>query len=176
MSLWPLNQLSLSASTLLDKARAEDCERWPHVVAAEKRADEQTFTARCVASEAERVLFEAEHGEEAVQSPSAIPLPSPSQWAALAPIAAGTDFLTDLLDDPESAIERLHEMEATGEFTANRILDEAADTAVLSGLLGLREAQRESDPSTAAEKCLVASRHFALAVSLASADVEAPTV
>ncbi|MFI6056363.1 hypothetical protein ACIBCO_40690 [Streptomyces violascens] len=84
----------------------------------------------------------------------------------------GADFLTELLDDPERAIDRLRALVATGEFTVDQVLDEAMDTAMLSGLLMLREAQDELDPSMAAEKCLVASRHFVLAVSVASADVE----
>ncbi|GGU42702.1 hypothetical protein [Streptomyces violascens] len=49
-------------------------------------------------------------------------------------------------------------------------------TAMLSGLLMLREAQGDVDPSMAVEKCLVACRHFVLAVSVASADVEEAVV
>ncbi len=50
------------------------------------------------------------------------------------------------------------------------VLDEAVDSAVLTGLLALQEARTASDPSTAAELCLSAVPHIALAVTLASAD------
>ncbi|MFE9558380.1 hypothetical protein ACFYOD_33550 [Streptomyces sp. NPDC006703] len=85
---------------------------------------------------------------------------------------AGADFLMELPDGPERAIDRLRVLVAPGEFTVDQVLDEATDTAMLLGLLMLREAQDELDPSMAAEKCLVASRHFVLAVSVASADAE----
>jgi hypothetical protein len=50
-------------------------------------------------------------------------------------------------------------------------MDEAADAAVLAGLLLLQEARAAADPSSAAELCLNAVPHIVLAVSLASADV-----
>lgn len=176
VDLWPLNALSHSASTRLDDARAQDVARWPAVVAKEKEDDQRTFAARCATAEAEQVLHEAAFGAaDRPQPPGAIPLPTASQSAAMALAGVGADFLTELLDDPEQAISQVREMAGTGAFTADQILDEAADTAILSGLLALREAQRQSDPSTAAEGCLAASRHFALAGSVASADVEAPT-
>ncbi|MGW0844288.1 hypothetical protein ACWD26_29945 [Streptomyces sp. NPDC002787] len=174
VDLWPLNALSHSASTRLDAARAQDVARWPAVVAKEKEDDQRTFAARCATAEAEQVLHEAAFGDasDRPQPPGAIPLPTAPQSAAMALAGVGADFLTELLDDPEQAISQVREMAGTGAFTADQILDEAADTAVLSGLLALREAQRESDPSTAAEGCLAASRHFALAVSVVSADVD----
>ncbi|MGW0948595.1 hypothetical protein ACWD4O_39395 [Streptomyces sp. NPDC002623] len=88
---------------------------------------------------------------------------------------AGSDFLTELLDVPAQAGRRAQELASAGGFTVDQILDEAADTAVLSGLLSLHEAQRQSDPSTAAAKCLAAAGHFALAVSVVSVDVPAAT-
>ncbi|GAA0444349.1 hypothetical protein ACFQ2B_00425 [Streptomyces stramineus] len=42
---------------------------------------------------------------------------------------------------------------------------------MLTGLLALQEVQTASDPSTAAELCLSAVPHIALAVALASADL-----
>lgn len=177
VNLWPLAGLSLSASSRLDQARAQDAARWPAVVAKEQEDDGRTFAARCAAAEAERVLSEAGADEADRPGPAgAIPLPTVPQFAAMALAGVGADFLTALLDDPEQAIKQLREAASTGEFTVDQILDEAADTAVLAGLLALHKAQRESDsdPSTAAEGCLAATRHFALAVSVASADVEEP--
>lgn len=177
VDLWPLNALSHSASIRLDAARAQDVTRWPAAVAQEKEDDQRTFAARCATAEAEQVLHQVEFGDdsESPQPPGLIPLPTAPQSATMALAGVGADFLTELLDDPEQAINRVREMADTGTFTVNQILDEAADTAVLSGLLALREAQRKSDPSAAAEGCLTASRSFALAVSVASADVDEPT-
>ncbi|MFE5086504.1 hypothetical protein [Streptomyces mirabilis] len=87
----------------------------------------------------------------------------------------GADFLTELLDDPAQAIKRARELAGTGEVTVDQILDEATDMAVLSGLLSLHEAQRQSDPSTAAAKCVAATGYFALAISAISVDVPAAT-
>ncbi|WP_326763357.1 hypothetical protein OG978_46530 (plasmid) [Streptomyces sp. NBC_01591] len=61
---------------------------------------------------------------------------------------------------------------AGGELTAGEVLDEAADSAVLTGLLALQEARIASNPCTAAELCLSAVPHIALAVTLASADLD----
>ncbi|MER5926537.1 hypothetical protein [Streptomyces mirabilis] len=85
----------------------------------------------------------------------------------------GADFLADLLDSPAQAIKRTQELASAGEFTVDQILDEATDSAALSGLLSLHEAERQSDPGTAAAKYLAATGHFALAVSLISLDVPA---
>ncbi|WP_329374825.1 hypothetical protein [Streptomyces sp. NBC_01483] len=91
------------------------------------------------------------------------------------PADVGTDFLTDLLDDPAQAVKRAQKLANTGQFTVDQILDEATDSAVLSGLLSLHEAQRQSDPSPAAAKCLAAAGHFALAVSVVLVHVPAAT-
>ncbi|MER6546767.1 hypothetical protein [Streptomyces sp. NPDC001250] len=177
VNLGPLAGLCVSASTRLDRARSQDAARWPTAVAKEMEDDVRTFAARCAAAEAERVLLEAGDSKDSdFRGPSgAIPLLAVPQAAALAVADAAADFLTDLLDDPAQAIKRVREMASTGEFTVDQILDEAADTAALSGLLSLHKAQLDSDPSTAAEDCLTASRHFALAVSMASAEVEEAT-
>ncbi|MEV4505994.1 hypothetical protein [Streptomyces klenkii] len=177
VDLWPLSALSLSASTRLDVARAQDAARWPTAVVQEQEDQQRTFAARCAAAEGEQILYEAEFGDTSgrPQPPGVIPLSTVLQSAAMALAGAGADFLTELLDDPEQAISRLHETAATGEFTTKEILDEATDMAVMSGLMSLREAQRMPAPSTAAEGCLAASRSFALAVFVASAEAEATT-
>ncbi|MGW4914040.1 hypothetical protein [Streptomyces sp. NPDC004270] len=76
---------------------------------------------------------------------------------------------------PAQAEKRAQELANTGQFTVDQILDEATDSAVLSGLLSLHEAQRQSGPSTAAVKCLAAAGHFALAVSVVLVHVPAVT-
>ncbi|MFD4022229.1 hypothetical protein ACFWRV_01740 [Streptomyces sp. NPDC058576] len=54
------------------------------------------------------------------------------------------------------------------------VLDAAVDAATVTGLLALSEARATAafDPSMAAELCLAAVPHFALAVTLASADLD----
>ena len=84
-------------------------------------------------------------------------------------------LLTDLLDDPAQAVKRAQKLANTGQFTVDQILDEATDSAVLSGLLSLHGAQRQSDPSPAAAKCLAAAGHFALAVSVVLVHVPVAT-
>lgn len=163
VALLPFTTLSRSAIRRLDAARAEDDARWTAVAAAEAENRDRTFAARCATAEAGEIVAGTQHGPIAF---------SAAQWAALAPIGAGSDFLTDLLDDPDQAVDRVRELAASGELTVDQILDEATDTAVLSGLLALRQAQNERDPSTAAETCLAASRHFALAIQVTSADIE----
>ncbi|MER5370638.1 hypothetical protein [Streptomyces sp. NPDC002722] len=56
------------------------------------------------------------------------------------------------------------ELVAGGELAAGEVLDEAAGSAVLTGLLALQEARTAPDPSTAAELCLTTVPHIALAV------------
>lgn len=85
----------------------------------------------------------------------------------------GADFLADPLDSPAQAVKRAQELASAGEFTVDQIVDEATDSAALSGLLSLHEAERQSDPGTAAAKCLAATGHFAWAVSVISLDVPA---
>ncbi|MFF3584680.1 hypothetical protein [Streptomyces mirabilis] len=97
------------------------------------------------------------------------------QCAASALTDVGADFLTELLDDPAQAIKRAREPVGTGEVTVDQILDEATDTALLSGLLSLHEAELQSDPGTAAAKCVAATGYFALAISVISVDVPAAT-
>ncbi|MFD3920275.1 hypothetical protein [Streptomyces sp. NPDC058595] len=165
VSVWPFAALALSASTRLEAAGAEDDVRWPAAVAAEEKDRDRTFAARCVAAEAEQITADPAYADTIF---------SAAQHAAMEGLGVGADFLIDLLDDPHQAIDRARERAASGELTVDEILDEATDTAVLSGLLALRQAQKEQDPSTAAETCLAASRHFVLAIQVASTDIEAP--
>lgn len=85
--------------------------------------------------------------------------------------AAEQTFAALWRDDPQRAVTLLGTLASSGEFTAAEILDEAADTVALTGLLVLHEVPSATDPSTAAELCLSAVPHFALAVTLASADL-----
>ncbi|GAA3017846.1 hypothetical protein Sfulv_61350 [Streptomyces fulvorobeus] len=66
------------------------------------------------------------------------------------------------------------ELTAGGELSVDEVLDAAVDAAAVCGLLVLAEARTTatSDPSTAAELCLTAVSHLALAVALASADLD----
>ncbi|MDT0323169.1 hypothetical protein [Streptomyces millisiae] len=166
-------ELSVSASIRLDDARAEDATRWPTVVAQEEADSRRTFAARCVTAELEQVLNDVGFGAGDHPQPlDAEALVTAPQSAAMRRAGVGGDFLVALLEDPEQAVIWVRGVAASGEFTVDQILDEAVDTAMLSGLISLRKAQSEADPSTAAEGCLAASRHFALAVSVASADLE----
>ncbi|MEU9420167.1 hypothetical protein [Streptomyces sp. NPDC048272] len=92
----------------------------------------------------------------------------------MAAAGIGADFLVQFIDDPEAAVDTLRAAVSTGEFTAGQLLDEAVDNAALAGLLALREAQGQRDPSSAAETCLLATRQFAMAFTLASADFWLP--
>ncbi|MFH8439337.1 hypothetical protein ACH4A3_29450 [Streptomyces sp. NPDC018007] len=66
------------------------------------------------------------------------------------------------------------ELTAGGELTVEEALDQAVDAVVVCGLLALVEARTAaaSDQSTAAELCLTAVLHLALAVTLASAGLD----
>ncbi|WP_405444558.1 hypothetical protein OG350_00760 [Streptomyces achromogenes] len=54
---------------------------------------------------------------------------------------------------------------ASDEFTEDEVLDDAVDSAVLLGLLTMQEVRTATDPSAAAELCLSAVSHIALAVT-----------
>ncbi|MEV6676227.1 hypothetical protein AB0N09_05070 [Streptomyces erythrochromogenes] len=174
VNLVPIAVLSAAAGPRLDASRAEDAARWPDFVAREAKEEQRTFEARCAAAEAEKVLTDVLFGqdEEMLPGPGSVALPTAPRSAAMAPAGIGGDFLVDFVDDPEVAINNLRAAVSTGEFTAGQILDEAVDNAVLAGLLALREAQGQREPSSAAETCLMATRQFAMAVTLASADLE----
>ncbi|MFE8940981.1 hypothetical protein ACFYNX_26290 [Streptomyces sp. NPDC007872] len=173
VNLMSIVVLSAAASPRLDAARQEDAARWPDAVAREETEQQRTFEARCAAAEADRVLADAVLGpaEEGPPAPGTIALPTAPQSAAMALHAISAEFLTSFADEPEAAIDLVKTATATGEFTVGQILDDALDTAVLAGLMILRGLQNPTDPSMAAETCLVAARQFALAVMVASADL-----
>ncbi|MET8694743.1 hypothetical protein ABZV65_19620 [Streptomyces bauhiniae] len=171
VSLQQLATLTAAAGVLLDHARKEDDARWPDLTAQEQADHERTYAARCAAAEADLILDNAVHPDASDHTPGMIPMPNATQLAAMGLAGAGADFATAMQDDPETAVADLLQAADTGEFTVNQILNEAADTIVLAGLLLLREARAASDPSMAAERCLLASRRFVLAVTVLSADI-----
>ncbi|MEU3188679.1 hypothetical protein ABZ707_31450 [Streptomyces sp. NPDC006923] len=165
VGLLPCIQVSLAAAALLDRARAEDDARWPTVMAWEREEARRTYAARCAVAEAQKLAERTEPpGEHGVL------LPTVEQSAAIDLASAGDEVAARWLTDPEEAAALLRELVASGELAAGEVLDEAVDSAVLTGLLALQEARTASDPSTAAELCISAVPHIALAVTLASAD------
>ncbi|MER5973329.1 hypothetical protein ABT112_26990 [Streptomyces sp. NPDC002055] len=165
VAVLPCIQVSLSAAPLLDLARAEDDARWPAAVAREREEARQTYAARCAVVQAEKLLDTEEPG------PSAVPLPTVEQSAAMDLTSAGDDVAAQWRRDPQEGAALVHELVAGGELALDEVLDEAVDAAALAGLLALQESRTASDPSTAAELCLSAVPHIALAVTLASADL-----
>ncbi|WP_406016171.1 hypothetical protein OG520_37990 [Streptomyces sp. NBC_00984] len=95
-----------------------------------------------------------------------MPLPTVEQPAAMDLSSAGDEVAARRQHDPEQAAALVRELVAGGELAADEVLDEAVDSAVLT----VQEARTASDPSTAAELCLNAVPHIALAVTLASTD------
>ncbi|MEU4800545.1 hypothetical protein [Streptomyces sp. NPDC023327] len=87
-------------------------------------------------------------------------------------LSAGVEVTARWRTDPEEAVALVHELAAGGELAVDEILDEAVDAAAVTGLLALQEAHTAPEPSTAAELCLSAVSHIALAVTLASADLD----
>ncbi|MFF4739954.1 hypothetical protein ACFY2W_29340 [Streptomyces sp. NPDC001262] len=71
-------------------------------------------------------------------------------------MSAGDEVAARWRRDPEEAAALVRELVAGGELAADEVLDEAVDSAVLTGLLVLQEARATSDPGTAAELCLSA--------------------
>ncbi|MDX3166006.1 hypothetical protein PV516_19650 [Streptomyces scabiei] len=167
VDLLPCLQVSLSAATLLDLARAEDDARWPTAVAREREETRRTYAARCSVAEAQELTEQAgppgEHG---------VPLPTVHQSAAMNLTSAGDEVAARWRHDPQQAAALVRDLVASGELTVDEVLDEAVDAAVLPGLLALEGARGASDPSTAAELCLSAVPHIALAATLASADLD----
>lgn len=87
-------------------------------------------------------------------------------------VSAGTEVTARWRTDPDEAVALVHELAADGELAVDEILDEAVAAAALTGLLALQEAHTALDPSMTAELCLSAVSHIALAVSLASTDLD----
>ncbi|MGV9427116.1 hypothetical protein ACWDO7_22870 [Streptomyces sp. NPDC003656] len=169
--LLPIMQVAAAARYIVDAARAEDTGRWPAVAAREAEEHGRTFAARCAAAEAEDAIWQAQFTEDSDGALGGLALFTPSQAAHSALVEAGEAFLAALQDDPQEAVSQLQELVATGEFTAEQVLDAALDTAVLCGLLVLQELRPSSDAGMAAESCLAAGRYFSLAVSVASIDL-----
>ncbi|MEV5567907.1 hypothetical protein AB0L54_34390 [Streptomyces sp. NPDC052196] len=161
MDVLPCVQVSLTAAALLDRARAEDDARWPDAVAWERAQAQRTYAARCAVAQAQEVVEQRD-----------LPLPTVEQGAAMDLVDAGTEVSACWRTDPETAVALVHELAAGGELGVDEILDEAVDAAAVTGLLALQEARTAPDPSTAAEFCLSAVSHIALAVTLASVDLE----
>jgi hypothetical protein len=158
-------EVSARAPVLLDRARDEDAARWPAATQREQAEAEQTLAARCAVALAEEAVEPA-----AAPGEDGVPVPTAEQSAALGLVDAGSEVAALWRDDPRRAAALLSALAASGEFTAAEILDEAADTVALTGLLVLREVPRATDPNTAARLCLSAVPHFALAATLAGAD------
>jgi hypothetical protein len=157
VNLLPCLQVSLSTAPLLDKGPS----RGRRPVAGRRGAGtgggRGTFAARCALAAAGEVFQ---------------PDGPPGQAAAMELASAGEDVAARWRHDPEDAVALVRELVAGGEFTADEVLDDAVDSAVLAGLLTLQEVRDASDPSAAAELCLHAVPHIALAVTLASADLD----
>ncbi|MFD7533652.1 hypothetical protein ACFV8E_39630 [Streptomyces sp. NPDC059849] len=167
VNVLPCVQVSLTAAALLDRARAEDDARWPAAMVWERAQAQRTYAARCAVAQAQEFV---EQGDPPSQND--VPLPTVEQAAAMDLVSAGTEVTARWRSDPEEAVALVHELAASGELAVDEILDEAADAAALTGLLALQEARTATDPSTAAELCLSAVSHIALAVTLASADLD----
>lgn len=88
-------------------------------------------------------------------------------------VGAGDEVAACWRRDPQEAAALVLELTAGGELAVDEVLDAAVDAVVVCGLLALAEARTAAttDPSTAAELCLAAVPHLALAVTLASADL-----
>ncbi|KPC78317.1 hypothetical protein ADL27_48535 [Streptomyces sp. NRRL F-6602] len=165
--LLPCVQVGLAAPVLLDRARAEDDARWPAAVAREREESRRTYAPRCAVAEAQESAEPA-----AWLGVRGMPLPTVDQAAAMDLVTAGSEVAARWQTDPEEAAALVRDLAVGGEFSEGDVLDEAADSAVLAGLLALREARTAPDPSTAAELCLSAVPHLALAVTLAGADLD----
>lgn len=167
VSLMPCIQVSLSAALLLDRAQAEDADRWVGAVRHEVEQARRTFTARCAVAQAQDATEPAgtvgEHG---------VPLPTVEQGAAMDLAGAGGEVAARWREDPSQAAALVLELAATGEFTTREVLDEAVSTTVVAGLLALQATRGTSDPTMAAELCLSAVPYLVLAVTLASADLD----
>ncbi|WP_128819366.1 hypothetical protein [Streptomyces sp. S063] len=89
-------------------------------------------------------------------------------------VSAGDEVAACWRDDPQQAVAVVRELTVGGELAVDEVLDAAVDAMVVCGLLALAKARTAAtvDPSTAAEQWLTAVPYFALAVALASADLE----
>ncbi|WP_069751897.1 hypothetical protein [Streptomyces sp. EN16] len=161
-------RVAMSGPLLLDLARSQDTARWPDAAAQEDAASRRTYAARCALAEAQ----DAVHQLGPDRGP--VPLPTAGQGATMDLVGAGDEVAACWRRDPQEAADLVLELTADGELAVDEVLDAAADTVVVTGLLALTEARTAAttDPSTAAEPCLAAIPHLALAVTLASADLD----
>ncbi|MEU4181026.1 hypothetical protein [Streptomyces sp. NPDC026589] len=161
-------RVAMSGPLLLDMARSEDDARWPDEVARQQAASRRTYAARCALATAQ----DAVHRRGPGRGP--VPLPTAGQGAMMELVSAGDEVAARWRRDPQEAAALVLELTAGGELAVDEVLDAAVDAATVTGLLTLSEARTAatSDPSMAAELCLVAVPHFSLAVALASADLD----
>ncbi|MFD3819794.1 hypothetical protein ACFWRZ_32435 [Streptomyces rubiginosohelvolus] len=163
-------RVALSAPLLLDLARSEDEARWPEAVVREEAASRRTYAARCALADAHDAAHRAGRGP----GRGPVPLPGVEQGAVMELVSAGDEVAACWRDDPERVVALVRELTAGGELVVDEVLDAAVDAMVVCGLLALAEARTEAtvDPSAAAEQCLAAVPYLALAVALASADLD----
>ncbi|MFF2957266.1 hypothetical protein ACFVVU_38770 [Kitasatospora sp. NPDC057965] len=161
----PVVYLGHTAAPLLEAARAEDEARWPAAVARERERARRTSAARVALARAQ-VIVE----EPGVSWP--VPLPSVERSAVVDLAGAGGEVAELWRDDQAKAAGLVRELAAGGEFTAVEVLDAALDAAIGAALPALAEAGTASNPSMMAEHCLGAVPCLALAVALASADID----
>ncbi|MFI8201136.1 hypothetical protein ACIF6K_32210 [Streptomyces sp. NPDC085942] len=159
---------ALTAPLLLDMARSEDDARWPDGVVREDAVARRTYAARCALAEAQ----DAVHRPGPDRGP--VPLPTIGQGAMMDLVEAGDEVVARWREDPAEAAALVLELTAGGELAVEEVLDAAVDAAAVTGLLALSEARTvaATDPSAAAELCLAATPHLALAVTLAGADLD----
>ncbi|MGC5530409.1 hypothetical protein [Streptomyces sp. SR-10] len=153
---------AMSGPLLLDLARSEDTARWPDAVAREDAASRRTYAARCALAEAQDAVYQL--GPD--RGP--VPLPTAGQGAVMDLVGAGDEVAACWRRDPQEAADLVLELTAGGEPAVDEVLDAAVDAVVVTGLLALAEARAAAatDPSAAAELCLAAVPHLALAVTL----------
>ncbi|MGQ4732579.1 hypothetical protein ACUN3E_33610 [Streptomyces sp. Ju416(a)] len=164
-------RVAMSAPLLLDMARSEDDGRWPEAVVREDAASWRTYAARCALAEAHDAVV---HRTASNPGQGPVPLPTVESGARMDLVSAGDEVAACWRDDPEQAVALVRELTAGGELAVDEVLDAAVDATVVCGLLALAEARTTAtaDPSAAAELCLAAAPHLALAVALASVDID----
>lgn len=130
-------------------------------MAREQAEARRTYAARCAVAQAHQP-----------GAPGSVPLPTVEQSAAMNLAPAGDEVAERWRHNPPEAIDLVRELRAGGELSPGEVLDAAVDAAVLTGLLALQQVRTAPDPSTMAERCPGAAPHLALAVALASADLD----
>ncbi|MFC1405782.1 MULTISPECIES: hypothetical protein [Streptacidiphilus] len=98
VALLPCVQVSLTAALLLDRARVEDCARWPDVVVWERGEARRTYTERCAVATARDLVEQADP-----PGAGGVPLPTVEQVAAMGLVAAGDEVTAQWRRDPAEA-------------------------------------------------------------------------